>query len=249
MHPKINYVLFSLLLGMSSLYGQKKQAALEDAVLSTEQVVYRRALGYGDAAVARQACYRLIALGARAYRDTLAYLYTLSGESSQALAVLQPLIEEEESAFRQELLATNYWQLSAYKKGAEAYEKLQQYPKMRNARNLYYLADCQLALERHLEFEATRQAFEALQDSAQVIVRTGERAQLAPAHVGFMHLRALHAIQQKDYPLAMELYQSILQIQPEMWVARQNLKSLQAALKNGSSEENTDQETSQNSKS
>jgi len=228
--------LFILLLTLScfsiSSYAQRGKQNTPSSpnpnasLIAMNQEVYKSAITLGDMNTAIFASHALIALKEDTYKDTLAVLYYMTQNPVQSILLLEPLIKQEQSAWRMELMWKSYFAIDDL---ANALTWLEKMPL--TAENYAMRATCQFQLKREGELNMTLNAFAKTSDELKnkKIVVPGEKDPIRASSY-MSHILALSLATKNKNKEALEVYENILSLDPDFETARENAEALATML-------------------
>ena len=196
------------------------------SLITLNQEVYKSAIALGDMNTAIFASHALIALKQDTYKDTLAVLYYMTQNPVQSIFLLEPLIKQEQSAWRMELMWKSYFAIDDLANALTWLEKLPL-----TAENYAMRATCQYQLQREGELNMTLNAFAKTSDELKnsKIAVPGERDPIRASSY-MSHILALSLATKNKNKEALEVYQNILSLDPDFITAQENAEALEEIL-------------------
>ncbi len=227
-------VVVAFLLVSTLAFGQKKKQATPSQ-LETYKKVYTMALRNGDASVALNSLYFIVAVEGNKsqYKDSLAFLYFDMGSFIQCERVASEIvrdnpdsIENKQKLTMLEIMALSQASLGKTKEAISSFERL--LSKTNEMYHAYRLAELQFAYKRIGEaFESISKA-EKLSNSMQAPVRIdmgNKQIQEVKLEAAIQNLKGYILLQ--EYPErkaeAITAFSKALEIQPDFILAKNNL--------------------------
>lgn len=230
-------VLIAFLLASTFAFGQKKKnkQASNAPQIETYKKVYAMALQNGDAAVALNSLYFIIAEEGNksSYKDSLAFLYFDMGSFAQCERVAAEIvrdnadsIENKQKLTMLEILALSQASLGKTKEAIGSFERL--LSKTNEMYHAYRLAELQFNYKRIGEAFQSITLAEKLTNSMQAPVRIdmgNNQIQEVKLEAAIQNLKGYIILQ--EYPErkaeAITAFAKALEIQPEFLLAKNNL--------------------------
>ncbi len=193
--------------------------------------LYKLALRYGDAIVARMAVYMELAKAPNdiALKDSLASLYAISGASLQTnLVARDVLVSQPANKKMLELQALSEQSLGRPKEALEAYEKL--YPLTQNLYHLFQIASLQYNLKRLGECNLSINAIVNNPESEKQkvgLALSQTQQQEVSLKAAALNIRGVVLKDQKENAAAKAAFEEALKVQADFVLAKNNLAEMQ----------------------
>lgn len=233
-----------MLVGMSYQAAAQNQQASSDTTLATsgspetvrkrnetDQRIYQMALRYNDLAVARMKLYELMErnpTNAR-YPELLSTLYFESNQfTSAAISALDLLEVNDQSVAGLEIAAYSLEQLGAMDRALPNFER--HYLLTGNLFSLYKTAYMQYSLEKYEE-ALNSVSMLAKNNKANEeklgFPTTAEETQEVTVRAAALNLKGMVYLSQKNKAEAVEAFNQAIELQPDFFLAKENLKEAQ----------------------
>lgn len=217
------YITLSALLAFISFYAQDQKDT------SLDKLIMKQALAYGDAGIATNSLYNIIAKEGTnsTYKDSLAYLYFSGRKYSSCFMVCTDILSRDGN--KQDILemqAVSLENLGVFDKSAQVYAKL--VSKSNNNYHAYKLANLYFAQKKFNEsYNAIKKAQE-LKDEGTIKVTYAVNKnynQQVPLLAAISNLKGLIEFEQGNMELAKASFQKAIDIDPEFKMAKENLEA------------------------
>lgn len=193
-----------------------------------EERIFKEALQFNDALVARVALFRMIQMKPEAKNlyDTLAYLYFGSGQYNEAMVLAERVYNEDNSKLGMlEVKAISEQNLGMLKEALNDFENL--YAKAKDIRYLYQIAAMQYDLKRVAECSNSINMILSGDDKDKATVpffTQDRRRQDVPIKAAAYNMRGVLAGDLGEFDLAAKAYEEALKLFPEFALAKNNLE-------------------------
>lgn len=230
---KLVVIVFVLISTLS--FGQKNKKAATPAQIDTYKKVYTMALQFGDASVALNSLYFIIAEEGNKspYKDSLAFLYFDMGSYAQCERVASEVVRDNPDSIANkqklsmlEITALSQASLGKTKEAISSFELL--LSKTNEMYHAYRLAELQFTYKRIGEALISISAAEGLKNSMQAPVSIdmgNKQVQQVKLEAAIQNLKGYILLQ--EYPErkaeAIAAFNKAIEIQPDFVLAKNNL--------------------------
>lgn len=199
----------------------------EDKAFTTAVNTFHQAVQYADFTSAAFALNQIIVLKpeAKAYKDTLAYIYMELGGNVQALSVARDILKTDpNNTAILEVSAISQEALGLYKEALDDYEKL--YKATTKPYHMYKIASMQYILKR---FGECTQSINTLmnnpgieKEKISINLDRGQRQEVA-MKAALLNMLGMVAFEVNDYNNAKANFNEALKVEPNFVLAKANL--------------------------
>jgi tetratricopeptide (TPR) repeat protein len=208
---------------------------LNEQLYKLNENTYRTSLSFGDAVVAKQALYNMIALKPEntKLKDTLAILYLNLGQVQQSLMLSKEIISTSADNLPiLEIKAISEQNLGLSKDALATYENL--YEKSKNIFHLYQIATLQYELKRLAECNQSVDQILGSPESEknEININTGRQnqQQKVPLKAAAYNIKGVLAMDLNENAIAKASFEEALKIAPEFVLAKNNLEFIKTRI-------------------
>ncbi len=222
----IRYVWFFLSVVLFFACGQRE---FNTDFAAHKKQVYQQAMQNGDAEVATQALYDILATSPDEVRwtDSLALLYVQQRAYNQAIKVSQQKLNSyPQDTLMLKIQALSYKALDNNKAALQAYEKL--YSLTQNIYHLYEISTIQYSMTRLQECLQTAQNLHQHPrlEEAKVNLTFDKRKQVVPLKAAIFNIQGVVAKDMNKIPEATSFFEQALSVFSDFELAKGNLADL-----------------------
>lgn len=193
-----------------------------------EEGIFREALQFNDAFVARVALFRMIALKPEAtyLYDTLMYLYFSTGQFNESLTLAERIYSKDNFKMAAlEVKAVSQQSLGLLKEALNDFETLN--AKNKNVKYLYQIASLQYDLKRVAECSGSINqilTMEGIEKETVPFFAQDRSRQEIPIKAAALNMRGVLAGELGENEVAIKAYEEAVKLAPDFALAKNNLE-------------------------